>query len=100
MGLWPNEDFVDLGSSRYQHRLNNSSKEADSTLAPITPQAWPAIVIEVGWTETLARLHINAQWWLSAQVPPNNTALVVLVSFRRPERTFRLERYELVTPPR
>ena len=32
-------------------------------------------------------------------MPPNNTTLVVLVSFRRPERTFRLEKYELVATP-
>jgi hypothetical protein len=100
MGLWPNEDFIHLGSSRYQHRLSNSSKQADSTLGPICPQPWPATVIEAGWAETVARLHIDAQWWLSAQVPPNNTTLVVLVSFRRPERTFRLEKYELVAAPR
>jgi hypothetical protein len=99
MGLWCNEDFMDVGSTRYKHRLNNSSKEADSALAPICLQPWPAIVIEAGWAETLARLHIDAQWWLSAQLPPNNTTLVVLVSFRRPERTFRLEKYELVAAP-
>jgi hypothetical protein len=99
MGLWLNEHFVDMGSARYEHRSGNSSKEADSSLAPIGPQPWPAIVIEAGWAETLARLHIDAQWWLSAQLPPNNTTLVVLISFRRPERTFRLEKYELVAAP-
>jgi hypothetical protein len=99
MGLWLNEHFVSMGSARYEHRSGNSSKEADSSLAPIGPQPWPAIVIEAGWAETLARLHIDAQWWLSAQLPPNNTTLVVLVSFRRPERTFRLEKYELVAAP-
>jgi len=99
MNLWCNEDYLDVGSGRYQHRLNNSSKEADSALAPICPQPWPAIVIEAAWAETLARLHIDAQWWLSAQLPPNNTTLVVLVSFRRPECTFRLEKYELVATP-
>jgi hypothetical protein len=99
MGLLGNIDFFDVGSTRYEHRSGNSSKEADSALAPIGPQPWPAIVIEAGWAETLARLHIDAQWWLSAQLPPNNTTLVVLVSFRRPERTFRLEKYELVAAP-
>jgi len=100
MGLWCNEDFIDVGSTRYEHRSNNSSKEADSALAPITSPEWPSLVIEASWAETLPRLHIDAQWWLSAQVPPNNTTLVVvLVSFRRPERTFRLEKYELVPAP-
>jgi len=100
MGLRSFHDYLILGSSRYLHRSNNSFKEADSTLAPIYPQAWPALVIEAGWAETLARLRIDAQWWLSAQVPPNNTTLVILVSFIRSQRTFRLEKYELVTVPR
>ncbi|OCK96637.1 uncharacterized protein K441DRAFT_36381 [Cenococcum geophilum 1.58] len=98
MGLEPIRDYVGLGSTRHQHRSNNSFKEADSALAPITSPEWPSLVIEAGWAETLARLHIDAQWWLSAQVPPNSTtALVVLVSFTKSQRTFRLERYELVT---
>jgi len=99
MGLRGNEHFVDLGSARYQHRSNNSFKEADSALAPVGPQPRPAIVIEAGWSESLAHLHVDAQWWLSAQLPPNDTTLVVLVSFKRPERTFHLEKYELVAAP-
>jgi len=97
MGLRSIHHYLSLGSTRYHHRSNNSLKEADSALGPICLQPWPALVIEAGWAESLARLHIDAQWWLSAQVPPNNTTLVVLVSFTRPQRTFRLERYEIVT---
>jgi hypothetical protein len=98
MGLRSYRDYVNLGSTRFQHRSNNSFKEADSALAPMTSPDWPSLVIEAGWAETLARLHIDAQWWLSAQVPPNNTtALVILVSFTKSQRTFRLEIYELVT---
>jgi len=96
MGLWSFVDWVSLGSTRFQHRSNNSFKEADSALAPITSSEWPSLVIEAGWAETLARLRIDAQWWLSAQVPPNSTTiLVILVSFTKSQRTFRLERYEL-----
>ena len=97
IGLWPGHDYFNIGSARYQHRSNNSFKEADGTIAPICPQPWPALVIEAGWAESLARLHIDARWWLSAQVPPNNTTLVILLSFTKSQRTFRLERYELVT---
>ncbi|OCK87849.1 uncharacterized protein K441DRAFT_670177 [Cenococcum geophilum 1.58] len=99
IGLRPGRNYLILGSARYQHRSNNSFKEADSTIAPICLQPWPALVIEAGWAETLARLHIDAQWWLSAQVPPNNTTLVILLSFTKSQRTFRLEKYELVTTP-
>ena len=98
MGLRSYRDYVNLGSTRFQYCSNNSFKEADSALAPMTSPDWPSLVIEAGWAETLARLHIDAQWWLSAQVPPNNTAaLVILVSFTKSQRTFRLEIYELVT---
>jgi len=101
MGLRSLHDYVGLGSTRFQHRSNNSFKEPDSALAPITSPEWPSLVIEAGWAETLARLHIDAQWWLSARVPPNNTtALVILVSFTKSQRTFRLEKYELVTVTR
>ena len=98
MGLRSIHDYIGLGSTRFQHRSNNSFKESDSALAPITSPDWPSLVIEAGWAETLARLHIDAQWWLSARVPPNSTtALVILVSFTKSQRTFRLELYELVT---
>jgi hypothetical protein len=100
IGLRPGRGYLSLGSARYQHRSNNSFKEADSTIAPICPQPWPALVIEAGWAESLARLHIDAQWWLSAQVPPNNTTLVILLSFTKSQRTFRLEKYELVAVTR
>jgi hypothetical protein len=100
IGLRPGRNYLVLGSARYQHRSNNSFKEADSSIAPLYPRAWPALVIEAGWLETVARLHIDAQWWLSAQVPPNNTTLVILTSFTKSQRTFRLERYELVTVTR
>ena len=98
MGLRSHRDYVKLGSTRFEHRSGNSSKEADSALAPMTSPDWPSLIIEAGWAETLARLHIDAQWWLSAQVPPNSTtALVILFSFTKSQRTFRLELYELVT---
>jgi hypothetical protein len=96
MGLWPSLDYINIGSGRFYHRSGTSSKEADSSIAPIQPQPWPALVIEAGWSESASRLHIDAQWWLSAQLPPNSTTLVVLVSFKRPQRTFCLEKYEIV----
>src|SRR5262249_44004157 len=84
------------GSGRYYHRLGTSSKEADGSIAPLQPQPWPALVIEAGWSESVSRLRIDAQWWLSTQLPPNSTTLVVLISFNRPRRTFCLQKYEIV----
>jgi hypothetical protein len=39
MGLRSYRDYVSLGSTRYEHRSNNSFKEADSALAPMTSPA-------------------------------------------------------------
>ena len=95
MGLRPSFDYTQPGAGQHEHRSGNSWKEADSTLAPLGPDSWPSLVVEAGWSESLAHLRIVAQWWLSAQLPPNSTTIVVLISFKRSQRTFRLERYEI-----
>jgi hypothetical protein len=78
MGLVSGLHYASTGSARYSHRLNpNSQKEADSSIGPAIPDPWPALVIEAGWSEGLSRLRIDAQWWLSAELPPNNPRLVV-----------------------
>jgi hypothetical protein len=60
MGLGSSHHYMNTGSGRYQHRSNNSFKEADSSLTPRDhPQPWPALVIKAGWTETLSRLRID-----------------------------------------
>ena len=74
----------------------NSQKEADSALGPATHQPWPALVIEAGWSEGVAHLRRDVHWWLSAQLPPNNPRLIILISFQRAQRTFRLEKYQLI----
>ena len=97
MGLRPSHDYINIGSGRCNHRSGTSSKEADNSIAPTTQlQPWPALDMEAGWSESVSRLRIDAQWWLSAQLPPNNTTLVVLISFKRSQRTFCLEKYEIV----
>jgi hypothetical protein len=96
MGLKELDDFTDLGSGRCAHCSDHSFKEADSSIVPLpSPEAWPSLVAEAGWSESVSRLRIDAQWWLSAQLPPENTRLVVLISFKESERTFLLQRYEL-----
>jgi hypothetical protein len=102
MGLEISEDYMNIGSGRCKNRSGNSSKESDSSIAPVaapqpSPEPWPSFVIEAGWSESLRRLRSDADWWLSAQVPPINTRLVVLISFKRQQRTFHLEKYEIVT---
>ena len=97
MGLRPILDFDTLGATRYQHHMNpNSQKEADSSVGPATDPPWPALVIEAGWSEGLAQLRRDANWWLSAQLPPNDPRLIILITFQRAQRTFLLEKYQLI----
>ena len=82
MGLVAAVDYEVFGTARYAHRLNPQSlKEADSALGPAVVDGWPGTVIEAGWSEGLGNLRRDAHWWLSAQLPPNNPRLVVLISF-------------------
>ena len=53
------------------------------------------MVIEAGWSESLGHLHRDASWWLTAESAPNNPKLILLITFLRRARTFRMERYEL-----
>jgi hypothetical protein len=93
MGLVPGLDFTVFGSARYAHRLNpDSKKQADSSLDPFVNDGWPSIVIEAGWSESLGR---DASWWLTAESAPNNPKHMLLITFLRQARTFRMERYEL-----
>jgi len=102
IGLRLFHDYGNTGSGRCHHHSRNSFKEPDSSIIPGPFQPvpgqppWPSFVIEAGWSESFGRLRIDAEWWLSAQIPPNATTLVVLISFKRPQRTFHLEKYELV----
>ena len=96
MGLIPGLDFSVYGAARYAHRLNqNSTKQGDSSLGPFANDGWPSMVIEAGWSESLGHLHRDASWWLTAESAPNNPKLILLITFLRRARTFRMERYEL-----
>jgi hypothetical protein len=76
MGLLLGLDFELLGRAKYAHRLNpDSEKQGDGSIGPAIPDPWPATVIEAGWSEGVGRLRVDASWWLSAKLPPDNPRL-------------------------
>ncbi|PUU83528.1 hypothetical protein B9Z19DRAFT_1060924 [Tuber borchii] len=60
------------GSARYQPTrtiYSSSGKEADKGITPHNrrpdPQGWPTLISESGISESIARLHADAKWWLT-----------------------------------
>ncbi|CDM37858.1 hypothetical protein CBS147339_6561 [Penicillium roqueforti] len=83
MGLsFINHDFWLGGAGRSAGRM--CSKEADASFSPgMEPAAgapipWPSLVLEVGLSESVPRLQVDARWWYSNS--DHQTQLVVLVS--------------------
>lgn len=73
-----------------------SKKEPDSSFKPSSRRFannWPTLVIECGVAESLARLQVEAQWWLQTSAGDVKTVIVISVSV--PERNFHLETWEL-----
>lgn len=70
------------------------SKEPDDSWKPLTlPPArsskWPTLVVECGWSESLNRLRLDAEWWLAHS--RGDVGVVVLVSVDRKEPKITLE---------
>jgi len=77
-----------------------SEKEPDSALIPTSrpfETDWPTLVVECGTSDSLARLRVDAQWWLENSAGDVKTAIVISVS--KPERSFHLEKWELADAP-
>lgn len=58
-----------------------SSKEADTAFRPISRPigGWPTIVFESGLSEGLARLRVDARWWLINSGGDVNVVLIISV---------------------
>ena len=82
-------------------RLNvpgERSKEGDQAIAPATRAAqsnpWPSVVVEVGYSETLNQLHIDAEWWLKKS--GGRTRFVVLLSVNRDTNEIVIEGWRML----
>ena len=91
MGL-PRRCIYALGGTRFHGR--NSSKEADSAYKPASRTLktdWPTIVFESGLSESLARLRLDARWWLTNSGGDVN--IVVVISITPAVKRLRFEKW-------
>ena len=70
-----------LGSARF-HSPGKRSKEGDEGIRCATRQSikWPNVMIEVWYSEPLARLRFDAEWWLVESKGHTSMVIVVLVA--------------------
>lgn len=80
MGL--DDALIPVGGARYK-RENNAgdiitSGEGDSCIRVRgTPQKWPSLVIEAGYTQSAESLRIKARWWFATS--QHEVKVVILV---------------------
>ncbi|KAI5797451.1 hypothetical protein DFH27DRAFT_653920 [Peziza echinospora] len=95
-GPWP---VTPVGSARYEVP-GQRSKEADEGFIPSTRQfgEFPSVVIEglqVGMSESLSALRLDAAWWL---VHSNGaTRMVIILRVKKGPCSWRIEQWEMVT---
>jgi len=97
MGL-PRHCLYALGGTTFHGR--NSSKEADAAFKPRSRTQktdWPTIVFESGLSESLPRLRVDAQWWLTNSGGDVN--IVVLISITPAVKRLRFEKWCLRPAP-
>lgn len=71
-------------------------KDPDLSWTPVLHRTWPTLVVEVGFSETHAKLAIDAQAWLEGSQSGVNTVVTVDLDQRRPVIT--IERWERSRP--
>ena len=84
--------FVPIGATKFSPP--NSSKEGDSAYKPATRNRkydWPTIVVESGLSEGLARLRIDAQWWLANS--EGDVKIVVIISILPLQKKLHVEKW-------
>ncbi|PWW80010.1 hypothetical protein C7212DRAFT_37301, partial [Tuber magnatum] len=73
-----------------------AKKEADSAFKPASRPLktdWPTLVLECGLSESLARLRVDAHWWLENSV--RDVKIVLLFSICATPRRIHLEQWEM-----
>jgi hypothetical protein len=94
MGLTELGDLKDMGATTY--RGTSTKKEPDSCWRPLAArpnkQDWPTLVFEVGVSETLRKLRMDARWWLANS--QGHVKIVLLFKISRATRTIQIEKWE------
>ncbi|SPO04172.1 uncharacterized protein DNG_06855 [Cephalotrichum gorgonifer] len=78
------------------------SSEGDATFTPVLPnrdvRTWPSLVVEVGYTESMAHLRTKADWWLVTS--GFEVKVVLLVKLNAPHGHIRIETWKGVSDER
>ncbi len=91
-------DYIPRGSTRYYGaRL---SKEANKSYVPIPTRRgtddWPTIVLEVGYSESLAQLRQDARLWIIESGGEMNIAVIISLNTRTSSMV--IEKWEMALP--
>jgi len=89
-----------VGSATYYSPSTNSrAKEADKALKPRTrgPNGFPSLVIEVGYSESLAELRCDASWWLIGS--GGATLMVIIIEISRTPLSLKVECWTMTANP-
>jgi len=94
MGV-PQDELITNGATRYEGK--RSSKESNSAFAPYPSRKkdtdWPTLVFESGVSESLSRLRIDADWWLTNS--EGHVNIVVIIALHRAQSKIQIEKWEL-----
>ena len=93
-GMGLEYEFCPLGATTY--KTLRISKEGDSAFRPLSMRPhktdWPTIVIEAGWSESLARLRRDAHLWLENS--GGDVKIVLIFSISRTARRIIVQKWE------
>jgi len=87
------EQIIPEGASTY--RGTTSTKEADTAHRPVSncgKTDWPTIVYECGFSKSLARLVVDAHWWL--ETTGGEVKIAIVISVDPLKRKLHLEKWE------
>ncbi|KAH0533045.1 hypothetical protein TsFJ059_001662 [Trichoderma semiorbis] len=103
MGL--RRDWLYGGSATFKQMAGDTvvtSGEGDSVGGPKSMRPseddWPTLVVEVGFSQTLASLRIKAYWWFSAS--NYEVKIVLLVKLNGPKESILIEQWTAHQPDR
>lgn len=81
----PNHSLISikgLGSTRFHSTAGQRSKEGDEIKCRTRAgrDNWPNVMLEVGCSEPLSQLRIDAEWWLVRSKGATNIVIIIQVS--------------------
>lgn len=72
------------------------SGEGDSTFTPVSSSGamadWPSLVLEVGFSQSMAILRMKGKWWLEAS--DYAVKVVILVKFHQSQGSIKMEKWK------